>query len=205
MDDTRRGPDEIRIRNIMRTKGIGPDAASVSPPKPVARPRDWLDDLLDTDATTEQPQAPAKAAPAVETTKPKKPAPKQKKRKPKRRRRPQPHQPRSAFDTRPPSPRQSLVEAWDQVPYRLKWLTYHASAAALGWTIGLVGWVTYVTAWIARTGLAGPQAILWYAVGALTLLLHHRTRRWWPPVAWLAAVPAASTVVGVLLYGTPSL
>jgi hypothetical protein len=91
------------------------------------------------------------------------------------------------------------------VPYRLKWLTYHASAAALGWTIGLVGWVTYVTAWIARTGLAGPQAILWYAVGALTLLLHHRTRRWWPPVAWLAAVPAASTVVGVLLYGTPSL
>lgn len=116
---------------------------------------------------------------------------------------PPPHNPatpRTAWDTRPPSPRQSLIEAWDRVPYRLKWLAYHASAAYLGWSAGLVDWVTYVTAWIAATGPAGPQAVFWYCAAGATFLLYRRTRGWWLPVAWLAAVPACSTVLGVLLY-----
>jgi len=210
MTETKPGADEIRIRNTLRKLGVGPAATPppAAPPMPTARPRDWLDDILDTKAAP-QPEAPPAEEPEpvaapVEKTTPAPPAAKPKKPRRERRKRPQPDTPRSAFDTRPPSPRQSLIEAWDRVPYRLKWLAYHASAAYLGWTIGLVGWVTYVTAWIASTSLYGPQAIFWYAVGAATLLLHHRTRGWWLPVAWLASVPATSTVVGVLLYGTPS-
>ncbi|MFL1904780.1 hypothetical protein ACJWDR_37605 [Streptomyces tauricus] len=125
---------------------------------------------------------------------------KAKKRRQKARRRSDPTAPRTAWDTPPPAPRQSLIEAWQLIPYRFKWLAYHASATYLGLTTGLVSWVTYVTAWIAATGLFGVQAVFWYCAAAATFLLYRRTRGSWLPVAWLAAVPACSTVVGVLLY-----
>lgn len=210
------GADELRIRGLLIKQGVGPDATTPAsiPPKPATRPRDWLDDLLDANATpaptveeaapeAEPAPEPAPAAPPT-VAKPKKPKAQTARKRRNRRKQHDPHAARSAWDSQPPAPRQSLIEAWDRVPYRLKWLAYHASAAYLGWSMGLVGWATYVTAWIARTGLVGPQAIFWYVIGALTLLLHHRARPWWPPVAWLAAVPASSVVVGVLLYGTPN-
>ncbi|MEU4168884.1 hypothetical protein AB0F46_18650 [Streptomyces sp. NPDC026665] len=204
------GPDELRVRGILRQRGVGPAAL---PPKPVKRPPDWLDDILNSppSAAAEAPPPAPEPAPvpaAAEKPKPKtakKPRtakPKQKKGKKAGRRRP--GQARTAWDSRPPSPRQSLAEAYDRIPYRLKWLAYHASAAYLGWTAGLVSWVTYVTAWIAATGLGTMQAALWYGTAAAAFLLYRQTRRRWFPVAWLAAVPASSVVVGVLLYGTPS-
>jgi hypothetical protein len=214
---TEQGADELRMKAILTTRGVGPDAKSAAvPPKPAGRPRDWLDDILDTKpapkaAAVEKPK-PAPTTPAartVEKTSPKpapdekKPQAKTKKKRRKKRKRPGPDTPRSAFDGREQSPRQSLLDAWGAVPYRLKWLAYHAAAGYLGWTVGLVDWVTYVTNWIADGRLTHPQAIFWYLAGVATLLLHHATRgRWWP-VAWLAAVPATSTVAGVLLYGTP--
>lgn len=200
------GADELRMRDILRKKGVGPDALPPPPPSPAERPKDWLDELLATNtpdpdpeedeegADTEPPAGPEAAA------KPKKPKAKKKRRKRAARR--DPAAPRSAWDSDLPSPRQSLLDAWDNIPYRLKWLTYHAAAAYLGWMVGLVEWATYVTAWVAGTSLLGVQACLWYAAATATLLLHRRTRGWWWPVAWLAAVPVSSTVVGVLLYGT---
>ncbi|CAM5250339.1 hypothetical protein SGLAM104S_01614 [Streptomyces glaucescens] len=86
----------------------------------------------------------------------------------------------------------------------MRWLGYHASAAYLGWELGLVDWASYVTAWITETGLIGVQAFFWYATGAATVFLYRRTRHWWLPVAWLAAVPASSVVTGVLLYAPNS-
>lgn len=183
------------------------DPAAPVPPKPAAPPRDWPDDIINDNATpaavdqadeTEEeepePDAPKPAA-AVKT----KPQVKAKKRKQKRSKRPGPNTTHTPWDSRPQDPRQSLIEAYDRVPYRLKWLAYHASAAYLGWSAGLVDYATYVTAWIAATGF-GPQAWFWCGVGAATFLLYRRTRGLWWPVAWCAAVPATSTVVGVLLY-----
>lgn len=197
---TEQGADELRMRALLLTREVGPDAI---PPKPIGRPRDWLDDLIDDDHATaaepeEQPAPPPAAAPQQT------PPPPAKARK-KKAKKTKPGAPRAAVDTRPPSPRQSLADAWDAVPPRLKWLAYHVSAAYLGWTCGLVGWATYVTGWIAATGPTSGQAWFWYVTAAGTALVYHRTRGWWRPVAWLAAVPVTSTVVGVLLYGTPTL
>ncbi|MFG3170594.1 hypothetical protein [Streptomyces sp. NPDC048200] len=198
MSDTKPDADELRVRSILRKQGVGPAAI---PPKPTTRPRDWLDDILEAPAAPE----PEPAAAEPKTRPAQKPATPAKSKVKKKGKAPKPGRARTAWDSRPPSPRQSLLDAYDRIPYRMKWLAYHGSAAYLGWTVGLVGWTTYVTAWIARTGLVGPQAFLWYGAAAGTVLLHHRTRRWWKPVAWLTAVPASSVVVGVLLYGTPHL
>jgi len=193
------GADERRIRALLVAREVGPDAI---PPRPIVRPRDWLDTIIDTDlAPAEETPEPA-AGPEPQPTKaakekPAKPRTKARKKKPKKAK---PGAARTAWDTRPTSPRQSVIEAWAAVPYRLKWLTYHASAAYLGWSVGLVDWATYVTAWIADTGLIGVQACFWYAAAGATVVLYRRTRRWWLPVAWLAAVPLSSTVAGVLLY-----
>lgn len=197
------GADERRVRALLVAREVGPDAI---PPTPTARPRDWLDELLASDpepapvVEEAQPEPPAPAAPPAR----KQPAKKTKKGG-KKQRHPKPGAPRTAWDTRPASPRQSLIEAWDAVPYRLKWLAYHGTAAYLGWSVGLVDWATYVTGWIAATGPTSGQAWFWYATAAGAVLLYRRTRTWWRPVAWLAAVPVTSTVAGVLLYGTPSL
>ena len=199
------------MRAVLIKQGVGPDAdpASAIPPKPSAPPRDyWLEDILDgnapapkeDDGEPEEPEAPVPAAtrePAMKTPKaPKVSAEKPRKKRPKK---PKAGAPRTAWDTRPQSPRQSLLDAYDAVPYRLRWLAYHLTAAYMGWSMGLADYATHVTAWIADTGF-GPQAWFWCAVGAATLLLHRRTRGLWWPIAWCAAVPAASTVVGVLLY-----
>jgi hypothetical protein len=199
------GADERRMRAILRSREVGPDAVPPAiPPKPTARPRDWLDEILTSAGPTPAPATPAppaarppeeEAEPDAEQDEPKKTKPK-----PKKRKRRNPHAPHSPLDSRPEDPRQSLVDAWDRIPYRLKWLGYHGSAAYLGWSCGLVDYASYVTAWIADTGLVGPQAVFWYVVGAATFLLHRRTRGWPLPIAWLAAVPATSVVVGVLLY-----
>ena len=195
------------------TAAAGDPAAAV-PPKPTTPPtapsRDWLDDILDSNATApeaapepdeEAPEGQPEAKPAAPAKKAT-PAPKAgRKRKQKRAKKPKPGAPRTAWDSRPQSPRQSLLDAWDRVPHRLKWLAYHASAAYLGWSMGWVDWCTSVTAWLAQADRYDPQAIFLYVAFAATFLLHHATRQRWWPVAWLAAVPASSLVAGVLLYG----
>lgn len=98
------------------------------------------------------------------------------------------------------SPRAALADTWHATPTRLRWLTYHGTAAAAGWTLGLVDYATHVTTWAAAAGPGHPQSWLWYSVAAATALLHHRTRGLWLPIAWPAAIPLASTITGIALY-----
>lgn len=195
------GPDELRLRAFLTARGIAPNPI---PPPPAERPRDWLDDILESDPAPEpelEEEPSEEPGWAEEEPQPRsKPFRQTKKNSPKKRKKTKPGAPRAGADTSPGAARQSLADAWDNIPTRLKWLAYHASAAYLGWSTGLVGWSTYVTAWIAATGPAGPQAVFWYVAAAGTVLVYRRTRSWWTPAAWLAAVPVTSTVVGVLLY-----
>jgi hypothetical protein len=198
------GADERRIQALLKSRGVGPDAI---PPVPQQRPRDWLDDLAEYNAprpAVPAPEPPASAPqPGPPPTTVEKTAPEPKGRGSKgKTKRAKASGPQYAPLT-PSSPRQSLLDAYDRIPPRMKWLAYHASAAYLGWTTGLVDWATYVTGWIADTGLVGVQAGFWYATAGAQVFVYRSTRHWWWPVAWLAAVPVTSTVVGVLLYGTP--
>lgn len=218
------GADELAVRDRLIKQGVGPDAGPVPviPPKPSTPPtvpsatpdRDWLADILDGNATAPEPapepveeaaEAEPKTAPAAPAQAPPgkaDPPPEAgRKRKRKKAKKPRPGAPRAAWDARPQSPRQSLLDAWDRVPDRLKWLIYHLTAAYMGWSMGLVGWCTSVTAWISADRSTDPQSIFLYGIGAAAFILHHSTRQRWWPVAWLAAVPASSLVVGVLLYG----
>lgn len=203
MGETKPGADELRVRGILRQRGVGPDASL--PPKPTHLPdgfepreRDWLDDIIETPLPEAAPEPEPAASPRPAEAR--KPKPSAKKKRRRKRKRSKAGAARTAWDTRPQSPRQSLLDAWDQVPYRLKWLGYHSSAAYMGWELGAVDYATYVTAWIADTGLLGVQATFWYGAALATFLLYRRTRSWWWPVAWLTAIPACSTVAGVLLY-----
>lgn len=125
--------------------------------------------------------------------------PKTVRKKPKRR---DPATPRSAWDTSPPAPRQSLIDAWNRIPSRLKWLAFHATAAAAGWRIGWVNWSTDTAAWFAANHWTSGSAWVLYALGLAAVALYWRARTLIWPAAWCAAVPVSSVVVGILLYGT---
>lgn len=166
----------------------------------------WLDKpehLLD-DETGPAPNDDEDEAPTSTDTDPDEPEPADPDAEPApvRRARRQPLHRRPAYTHPAParSPRQSLLDAYDRMPPRIKWLAYHASAAYAGWELGFVDYATHVTAWIAETGLVGPQAFVWYVVAAVSALLYRRFSRAVLPVSWAAAVPVSSIVVGVLLY-----
>ncbi|WP_405909571.1 hypothetical protein OG742_37215 [Streptomyces sp. NBC_00828] len=109
---------------------------------------------------------------------------------------------RTAWDTRPPAPRQSLADAWANVPYRMKWLIYHATATGAGWRFGWVDWSTGVAAWFAAGYWVSPSAFALYGLGICAIALYRQSRPWAWPVAWACSIPISSVVVGVLLYGT---
>lgn len=216
MSGTKPGADELRVRALLKERGVGPDARpSAIPPQPTERPRDWLDDILDGNAAVpaleeeseearaepEPEEEPDGAEPAPSPAKQRKDKPKLPATKVKRTRR-APTEPRTAWDSHPGDVRQSLLDAWARVPYRLVWLTQHGLAAGVGWRFGIVGWATDTAAWFAAGHWTSPSAFVLYALGGLAVALYRRTRRTVWPVACAAAIPVSSVVVGVLLYGT---
>jgi hypothetical protein len=120
----------------------------------------------------------------------------------KRPKRHDPTAPRTAWDAPSQSPRQSLLDAWTNVPPRLKWLIYHLTAAAVGWKLGWVTWSMNTAAWFAAGHAMSVSAFVLYGLGVLAIGLYRRTRRWAWPVAWAAAIPVTSAVAGLLLYGS---
>lgn len=203
------GADELRVRHhLHQLLDPPPPPMPPGPPpdgyRPAPRARDWLDDIadLDFDATpaTPAPERPARGPvplsgpvfeePAAPVTAPPKPA-----RKP-HRARPAPRPEQQA------DPRQSLLDAWDRTPRRVRWLARHATAAVPGWWLGWVGWGTDTAAWYAAGHWTSSSAFVLYGLGACVLALYRRARVWAWPIAWAAAVPVSSIAFGVLLYGT---
>lgn len=197
MTDTRPGPDEDErtVAATLRKMGVGPDAEE--PPLPAAPahlptgytpaapdPDDWFRRLYGPDGTS--PIAPAtspdpdpdSADDAPEPEPDDEPAPR-----------------------KHPRPRRALAEAAPNLSPRMRWLLLHATAAAIGWPLGLVGWGTNTAAWLAAGHWTDSSAWALYVLAAMGVALYRRARRALLLVAVLGAVPVSSVALGVLLYG----
>lgn len=206
MSETKPDAAELHLRARLHHLVNGPTAEPPAmPPGPppdgyrtAPRPADdWWDRLYGDDPTPALVEDRPKRGP-VELPGPvvKEPAqPKAKERKPTRRRRPA-----YSADQQQPAPRLSLLDAWDRTPHRLKWLAYHATAAGAGWWPGWVDWATDTAAWYAAGHWVSAEAFALYGLGVLACGVYRRSRAWAWPIAWAAAVPVSSIVVGVLLY-----
>lgn len=200
--------EERRIQAHLRDLVDGPAAEPPAMPsgpqpdgyEPAPRARDWLDDILDSTTTTApvRPVAGPVELPEPVVKEPAAPASAKPSRKPRRQR------PAYRDHQQERAPRQSLTDAWDNTPPRLRWLAYHATAAGAGWWLGWVDWGTNTAAWYAAGHWVSPSAWVLYGLGGCALALYRRSRRWAWPVAWAAAVPVSSVVVGVLLYAPNS-
>ncbi|MFF3460992.1 hypothetical protein [Streptomyces sp. NPDC002619] len=190
------GADELRVRGRLRTLlGESPTVAPTSAAEPTPAPDDWWDRLYaDEQPPQEQArhwwQAKSKPEPDEEPEDEDEEEDEDDEEEPARGKR----QPRSP-PTIPP-------RRYDNIPPRLRWLIYHSTAAAAGWRIGLVNWATDTAAWYAHGHWTSPTAWVLYGLAVGVVALYRRTRAWLLPIAWTAAIPASSIVVGVLLYGT---
>lgn len=189
------GADELRVRHHLHQLLNPPPPNTPPGPPPDDRqpPRDWLDDILDGNATPPPPEPPSGGPVPLPGPVVKQPAAKRK----------NPPRQRPAYrKPAQPAPRKSLADAYTNTPPRLRWLAYHASAAGAGWWLGWVDWGTDTAAWYAAGHWVSPSGFVLYGLGACVLALYRRSRAWAWPFAWAAAAPVSSVVLGVLLYGT---
>ncbi|MFJ5151389.1 hypothetical protein ACIQCF_07335 [Streptomyces sp. NPDC088353] len=164
MSGTKPGADELRVRSILRQRQVGPDAIDqpAVPPKPTVRPRDWLDDILDSDPgpAREKPakkrRAPAGPKGESEETKPD----------PGTEEKPEEGKPDAPADDQPPAwdpvaVADRIVRAYRERPAsirlrdaadvawkskaRLGQLVFTASGVWAAWRIGLTPWLLHAT------------------------------------------------------------
>ena len=196
--------DELRIRSILRKQGVGPDAdpdAAIppksagppAPPKPTTRPRDWLDDLLDSN----KPGPATAPKPADEPNEDDEDEEEQVEKLP-------------AFDPKPGYwPRPHIPAAVARIPdqaeaaisHGTRRLLYNATAAGAGWALGLYQQFAHAIADCAATTSIGGALVL--GIGSTALIAHvwdRRTRHWWPGIAWCARIPLATAVLALALW-----
>lgn len=169
------GPDEIRIRHILRQHGVGPDAHGDT-----MATDDWWEQLYDDSEDTD--------------TKPE-PEPKERD----HRFQPQPdYWPRPHMPAVLTQPRERATAALSTGSRRF---LYNASAAGAGWALGLYHQLASAIADCGKTTSIAGALVL--GIGMCLLIAHvwdRRTRHWWPGIAWCARIPLATALLALALY-----
>jgi len=173
------GPDELVIRDILRLRGVGPDALGDTV---ATEADDWWNDDPDGDPesgsagkeTTPQPARGPVFAPAPDYY-------------------PRPHMPAT------------LTAIPDRAAAALSPKTrralYNASAAGAGWGLGLYQQCAAALADCGQQYSASGALVL--GVGGCLLVAHfwdRRTRHWWPGIAWAARIPLATLILALALW-----
>lgn len=83
---------------------------------------------------------------------------------------------------------------------RMRWLLVNGAAAALGWGLGLEQFLSGSIASCAHDTGTTPALILGVGMVAVGGYARHRTRTWWPPLAWVCTIPFATALLAVALY-----
>ena len=177
------------------TAATGDPAAAV-PPKPTAPPRDWLDDILDSNKPVPVPAPTPGPEPDEESD--------QDDSEDKSEGRPRAFEPEPGYWPRPHLPA-TLTHIPDRaeaaISHGTRRLLYNATAAGAGWGLGLYGQFADVLADCGATSIGGALVL---GVGSTALIAHvwdRRTRHWQPGLlAWCARIPLATAVLALALW-----
>jgi hypothetical protein len=165
------GADELRMRSILRTRGVGFDSSWWEP-----KPEPFLEDEPEPEAEddVEQPDRPPvfEAAPGYW---------------------PRPHAP--AFAARLPERAAAAISPGTRR------LFYNASAAGAGWMLGLYHQFADALADCGTNYSISGALVLGIGGSALIAhVWDRRTRHWWPGIAWAARIPLATAVLALALW-----
>ncbi|MEV7389603.1 hypothetical protein [Streptomyces sp. NPDC091215] len=171
MAETQPGADELRIRSILKQRGIGPDATP-------AEPADWWAPQPDApepdDSDPEETTRPAAFTPAPDYW-------------------PHPHIP-AVFVTAP-------ERAAAAISPRTRRLLYNASAAGAGWGLGLYSKFAWALNDCGTSqGVTAALTLGVGASLVIAHFWDRRTRHWWPGIAWAARIPLATALLALALY-----
>lgn len=217
MDETKPGPDEVRMRGILRRQGVGYDAGLPAVPprlpdgyEPVPAPDAWWDELY----PEEQP-APAKPVPAprgsdwwskgqrADAGEPE--AAEEPDAEPAG---PGPFAPQPGYWPRPHVPdvvHRTRERADIAISAGTRRFLYNATAAGAGWGLGLYHQFAGALADCGSQYSIGGALVL--GLGGSALIAHvwdRRTRHWWPGIAWVARIPLATAIVALALWAPAS-
>jgi len=180
--DAQPGPDELAIRDILRLRGVGPDALGDTM---ATNADDWWNDLYD----DEPDPADEAEEPAAKDDSP--PGPGWWQAEPGYY--PRPHVPAALTRTR--------HRADAAFSPRTRKLLYNASAAGAGWGLGLYQQCARALADCGQQySISGALTL---GIGGSLLIAHvwdRRTRHWWPGIAWVARIPLATCLLALALW-----
>jgi hypothetical protein len=194
---TQPGADELRLRELLRQRGVGPDAEL--PPMPPGPPPSGFDPGPDPDPAPEprawwshtRSEAPVEKGPEAEEQD-----------------RPRAFEPQPGYWPRPHVPdavHQRLERAEAAISPGTRRLLYNASAAAAGWGLGLYHAFASALADCGTSYSIGGALVL--GAGGSLLIAHvwdRRTRHWWPGIAWAARIPLATAILALALWAPAS-
>lgn len=177
---TEQGADELRMKAILKTRGVGPDAPEPAPPtgdwwEPKPEPfledddADEVEEELDDDEPTPRR---FEAQPGYW---------------------PRPHTPAAVNRLRDRTP--AAVS-----PATRRFL-YNASAAGTGWALGLYGKFAWAINDCATQEGIGAAIVI--GISGTVLIAHvwdRRTRHWWTGIAWAARIPLATAICALALW-----
>lgn len=218
------GERAVHDQLVALVDGTARPAADDAPKE--ERARDWLDDIIDSDATAPAEEPEAEAAPeprawwshkrsGANTSAPQQPEETEARSDSEDAE--EPEEPRDtprAFEPQPgywPRPHipAAVTRTWDRsetaISPKTRSFLYNASAAGAGWALGLY----HQFAWALNdcgtsTGISGALVL---GIGGSLLIAHvwdRRTRHWWPGIAWAARIPLATAMLALALYAPAS-
>jgi hypothetical protein len=179
---------------------------------PPGRPRDWLDDILDTTAATPPAPGPSQddgstpprpwysvgKQPADTPAQPPQPAQ-------------IPGMPPGVHITftPPPAPVPGRTQSQERQARARRWLLVHGAAAGVGWTFGLYHSLTAFLDTLGPGGAAAGLAVAggsWFAAEMaaerFVILLPSRTR---PPLLWALRIPFATALLATAIHAPNAL
>lgn len=100
----------------------------------------------------------------------------------------------------------SVLQRVQNIKPHTRWAAYNGTALAAGFWREFPQFFTDATAYMVETQDSATTAycLSSYTIAVAIFVLDRAARGWWLPFAWLARIPSASLVVGVLLYGNPA-